>query len=103
MNDEYLRRHEHEEFAKGVDREQVRQNKRIADLEVTVRQINNLTLSVQKLAINMEHMLVNQTEQSKRLEELENRDGEMWRKVTGYVLTTIIGIAIGFLAKQIGF
>ena len=43
MNDEYLRRHEHEEFAKGVDREQVRQNKRIADLEVTVRQINNLT------------------------------------------------------------
>lgn len=46
MNDEYLRRHEHEEFAKGVDREQVRQNKRIADLEVTVRQINNLTLSV---------------------------------------------------------
>lgn len=26
MNDEYLRRHEHEEFAKGVDREQVRQN-----------------------------------------------------------------------------
>ena len=102
-DDEYLRRHEHEEFAKGVDREQVRQNKRIADLEVTVRQINNLTLSVQKLAINMEHMLVNQTEQNKRLEELENRDGEMWRKVTGYVLTTIIGIAIGFLAKQIGF
>lgn len=49
MNDEYLRRHEHEEFAKGVDREQVRQNKRIADLEVTVRQINNLTLSVQSL------------------------------------------------------
>lgn len=31
-DDEYLRRHEHEEFAKGVDREQVRQNKRIADL-----------------------------------------------------------------------
>ena len=70
MNDEYLRRHEHEEFAKGVDREQVRQNKRIADLEVTVRQINNLTLSVQKLAINMEQMLFNQKEHIKRHEEL---------------------------------
>ena len=102
MNDEYLRRHEHEEFAKGVDREQVRQNKRIADLEVTVRQINNLTLSVQKLAINMEHMLVNQTEQSKRLEELENRDGEIWRSIYMYVLTAVVGAVLGFALKQVG-
>lgn len=102
MNDEYLRRHEHEEFAKGVDREQVRQNKRIADLEVTVRQINNLTLSVQKLAINMEHMLVNQTEQNKRLEELENRDGEKWRSIPMYVLTAVVGAVIGFVLKEVG-
>ena len=102
MNDEYLRRHEHEEFAKGVDREQVRQNKRIADLEVTVRQINNLTLSVQKLAINMEHMLVNQTEQSKRLEELENRDVEKWRSISMYVLTVVVGAVLGFALQQVG-
>ena len=102
MNDEYLRRHQHEEFAKGVDREQVRQNKRIADLEVTVRQINNLTLSVQKLAINMEHMLVNQTEQSKRLEELENRDGEKWRSISMYVLTVVVGAVLGFALQQVG-
>lgn len=102
MNDEYLRRHEHEEFAKGVDREQVRQNKRIADLEVTVRQINNLTLSVQKLAINMEHMLVNQTEQSKRLEELKNRDGEKWRSISMYVLTVVVGAVLGFALQQVG-
>ena len=102
MNDEYLRRHEHEAFAKGVDREQVRQNKRIADLEVTVRQINNLTLSVQKLAINMEHMLVNQTEQSKRLGELENRDGEKWRSISMYVLTVVVGAVLGFALQQVG-
>ena len=82
MNDEYLRRHEHEEFAKGVDREQVRQNKRIA--------------------INMEHMLVNQTEQSKRLEELENRDGEKWRSISMYVLTAVVGAVLGFALKQVG-
>lgn len=101
-NDEYLRRHEHEEFAKGVDREQVRQNKRIGDLEVATKQINDLTLSVQKLAINMEHMLVNQTEQSKRLEELENRDGEKWRSISMYVLTAVVGAVIGFVLKQAG-
>lgn len=102
LDDEYLRRHEHQEFAKGVDREQVRQNKRIADLEATVRQINDLTLSVQKLAINMEHMLVNQTEQSKRLEELENRDGEKWRSISMHVLTALIGAVLGFALKQVG-
>lgn len=101
-DDEYLRRYEHEEFAKGVDREQVRQNKRIADLEVATKQINDLTLSVQKLAINMEHMLVNQTEQNKRLEELENRDGEKWRSISMYVLTALIGVVLGFAFKQVG-
>lgn len=82
--------------------EQTRQNKRIEALEVTVRQINDLTLSVQKLAINMEHMLVNQTEQNKRLEELENRDGEKWRSISMYVLTAVVGAVIGFVLKQAG-
>ena len=102
MDDEYLRRYEHQGFARGVDREQVRQNKRIVDLEATVRQINDLTLSVQKLAINMENMLVNQTEQSKRLEELENRDGEKWRSISMYVLTALIGAVLGFALKEVG-
>lgn len=102
MDDEYLRRYEHQEFTRGVDREQVRQNKRIVDLEATVRQINDLTLSVQKLAINMENMLVNQTEQSKRLEELENRDGEKWRSISMYVLTALIGAVLGFALKEVG-
>lgn len=102
MDDEYLRRYEHQEFARGVDREQVRQNKRIVDLEATVRQINDLTLSVQKLAINMENMLVNQTEQSKRLEKLENRDGEKWRSISMYVLTALIGAVLGFALKEVG-
>mgnify|MGYP006979129404 FL=1 len=102
MDDEYISRNEHNAFARGVDREQVRQNKRIADLEATVRQINDLTLSVQKLAINMENMLVNQTEQSKRLEELENRDGEKWRSISMYVLTALIGAVLGFALKEVG-
>lgn len=32
----------------------------------------------------------------------ESKDGEMWRKVVGYVITTIIGIAVGFMFTQIG-
>ena len=62
-----------------------------------------MATSVQKLAMSVESMVKEQSAKGERLETLENRDGEMWRKVSGYVLTAILGIAIGVLAKQIGF
>ena len=101
--DEYITRAEHAEFCARLDAENNRQNRRIEILEGTTKQISELTTSVQKLAMSVENMVKEQGRQGDRLEALENRDGEMWRKVTGYVLTTIIGIAIGFLAKQMAF
>ena len=52
--EEYLTRQEHQEFKEGLEKENHRQNKRIEILENTIRQINDLTLSVQKLATNMD-------------------------------------------------
>lgn len=43
-----------------------------------------------------------QGQQSARLEALESRDGEKWRTVTSYLLTAILGIAVGIIAKQFG-
>lgn len=97
-----ISRAEHEEFCKRMESEDKRQNRRIELLEESVRQISSLTLSVEKLASNMENMLKEQGKQGKRLEALENRDGEKWRKVTGYVITAVIGIIVGFIFKQIG-
>jgi len=37
-----------------------------------------------------------------KVSTLESRDGEMWRKVTGYIITAIVGIVIGYIFKQIG-
>lgn len=101
--DEYITRAEHTEFCTRLDAENNRQNRRIEILEGTTKQISELTTSVQKLAMSVESMVKEQSRQGERLETLENRDGEMWRKVSGYVLTAILGIAIGVLAKQIGF
>ncbi len=97
-----ISRAEHEEFRKRIEEENKRQNRRIELLEESVKQLNSLTLSVEKLASNMENMLKEQGRQGKRLEKLENRDGEKWRKVTGYVVTTIVGIVVGIVFKQIG-
>ena len=99
---EYVGREEHAEFAKRIDDEQHRQNKRIDSLEQTVKEISSLATSVEKLANNMANMVKEQGKQGERLEALEGKDGEMWRTVVKYVLTTAIGLVIGIVAMQIG-
>ncbi|MCC8015501.1 MAG: hypothetical protein LIO87_09940 [Eubacterium sp.] len=95
-------RGEHEEFCKRIEEENQRQDKRIALLEESIKQYSALASSVEKLAVNMENMLKEQEKQGKRLEALEGRDGEMWRKVTGYIITAVVGIVIGYIFTQFG-
>lgn len=99
---EYVGREEHTEFARRIQEEEHRQNRRNELLEESVKQNTTLTLSVEKLANNMENMANEQMRQGKRLEALEGRDGDMWRTVVKYVLTTILGLVIGVVAMQIG-
>ena len=67
-----------------------------------VREMSSLTTSVAKLASSMESMLKEQERQGERLEALEGRNGEMWRKVTGYIITAVTGIVLGFIFTRIG-
>ncbi len=97
-----ITRAEHEEFRRRLEEENQRQDKRIALLEENVRQMGALTTSVERLAVSMESMVKEQEKQGKRLEVLEGRDGEMWRKIVGYVATAVISITIGFIFAQIG-
>lgn len=107
--DDVITRAEHEEFRRAIDTsfqrlndEDNRQNKRLSQLEDRTQQISELTVSIQRLATNMENMLKVQEQQGKRLETLEGRDGEMWRKVVGYVATALVSIILGFVFAQIG-
>ena len=97
-----ITRAEHEEFRKRLEEENKRQDRRIELLEENVREMSTLTTSVEKLATSMESMVKEQEKQGKRLEVLEGRDGEMWRKVVGYVVTAVVGIVLGLLFTQIG-
>ena len=100
--DDAITRAEHEEFRKRLEEQNQRQDKRISLLEESVRQIGALTTSVEKLALSMESMAKEQERQGERMEVLEGRDGEMWRKVVGYIATAVIGIVLGFVFTQIG-
>lgn len=97
-----ITRSEHEEFRRRLEEENKRQDKRIELLEENVRELGQLTNSVGKLATSVESMVKEQEKQGKRLETLEGRDGEMWRKVVGYIATAVAGIIIGFVFNQFG-
>ena len=79
-----------------------RQNHRIVILEDSIREISSLAASTEKLAANMENMLKVQEQQSKRLEQIERRDGEKWRKAMAYVGTAILGAVLAIVFAKIG-
>ena len=100
--DSPIPRAEHEEFCRRIDDENARQNQRIKNLEEQTKQFTDLAISVKELALSVKQMAETQKTQGEKLEKIEARDGEMWRKVIGYIITTIIGIVIGFVFKQFG-
>ena len=54
--DGVLTRAEHNEFAKRMEDEHSRQNKRISDLESAVEQNSKLIVSIEKIATNVENL-----------------------------------------------
>lgn len=109
--------YEQGEFQKLLDEkfqrlhdEDSRLGKRVGILEETVQQLNTLTLSVQKLADNLEQMCKEQTsmrnemqEESTRLRKLEDEDGEKWRKMWGYIIPPVVTLLLGIIAGKFGF
>ena len=102
MDNNFISRREHDEYVKRMEEEHKRQNARIKDLEDGFKENSALVISVEKMATSMEQMLKEQKDQGKRLKALEERDGEMWRKVIGYIATAVVGIIVGFIFNQIG-
>ena len=100
--DNYITRQEHDEFLRRMeaewkrrDDENKRQNSRIGMLEENVRQINALTVSVEKMAVNMENMLAEQRKLSDRMEVLEKEPAEAHKQIKMAVVTAIIGAVVG--------
>ncbi len=75
---------------------------RVGDLEVETRAINDLAMSTQRMAVNMENMLEEQKRQGERLESLEGRDGKKWREITRHTFTALISIILGYIFARLG-
>ncbi len=101
MDTSYITRQEHEEFARRQDAENERQNRRIQLLEDNVRQINELTVSVKEMAVNMGNMLKELEKQGERLEALEKEPGETTKQIKQTIITAIISTVVGAVVTAI--
>ena len=87
--DNFVPRKELDAIIKRLDAEDERENHRLNELEETVKHIHTLTASVEKLAVSIQNVVDELRRHSQRLETLESREGEMWRKVIGYILMAL--------------
>lgn len=102
MDNTYLPLAVHVEYAKRMDDEHVRQNKRISDLEKKVEDIGSLTASVESLAKSIEQMAKAQKEQGKRLEALEQKPAKKLEAFAEKVVWAVASALIAFLLAKFG-
>lgn len=102
MDSGYVTLVEYKEHNARMEDEHKRQNHRLELLEKATEQNNKLLISVEKLALSMENMQKELKEQGDRVDVLESRDGETWRKLVADVIKVVISISIGFIFAQIG-
>lgn len=99
MEPNYVTEQVMNEFTKRVDLEEKRQNERLEALEKNYALVNNLYVSVERLATNMESMAKELTRQGDCLKIIESQPAKKWDLVTTSMITGIIGAIVGMLLR----
>lgn len=74
---------------------------RMEEQEEQSKAINDLVLSVQKLALNMEAMIKQQQNQNERLAKLEQEPAKQWSNMKRTIFNTIVGAGSGAFATGV--
>ena len=98
--DNYVTRDEHQEFARRIEDENSRQNKRLEIIEGKQSQISELVVSVKVLATNVENIAKEINEQGIRLKEIEGKPGKRWEQLVGYVISALVTAAIAYFLTR---
>ena len=65
--------------------------------------MNDMSKSINTLAINMQYMVEEQINQGKRLTALEEKPKKRWDTVITTIITSLVSTAIGLLIGFLGF
>jgi len=96
----YVTRDEHQEFAKRIEDENSRQNKRLEIIEGKQSQISELVVSVKVLATNVENIAKEINEQGLRLREIEGKPAKRWETIVSCIITGLVGAAISYFLMK---
>ena len=99
---EYLPKAVHEEFARRMEEEDNRQNKRLEECEQRIRAVGEIVRSLDRLTVSVEQMAVEVQKQGERLENIEKEPADNWKKATWEVIKYVIVLALGVVAVKIG-
>lgn len=92
----------HDEYARRMEDEHKRQNKRISDLEEKVEDIGELTTSVASLAKSVEQMAKSQEKQGQRLEALEQKPAKRWESIVEKAILVVVTAFITYALSHLG-
>lgn len=73
----------------------------VKDLKKVFDKITSIAIATEKLAIEMKYMREEQTKTDERLTNLEEKPVKRYDDIVKYIITTIIGLAIGAIATLI--
>lgn len=81
--------------------ENERQNHRLSEVEQTIKQLNELVLSVQRISLSVESLTKEVQKQGQRLEVIEQKPAQNWNTMTRTIFTTVVSAIAGGLAVWI--
>lgn len=99
MPEEFVTLQVHNEFAKRIDAENERQNRRLSQVEDHLSMVQTLCVSYEKLAVNMEAMTKELAKQGQKLDDLEKKPAQRWDLVVTTVIAGIIGAVVTLITR----
>ena len=101
MSEDYVRRDYLNQVMERQLDENHRIHRRLEELEEAVKKQSEITLALERMSINLEHVLNQLETQSERLKRLEDVPMETNKKVRDALITTIVGGVIGAVVAKL--
>ena len=88
---EYVTKELHDESIRRIDDENDRQNARLSAFEPGLKEVNKITVSIERLTANIETMTDEIKKQGVRLDEIEKKPAKRWDVVITGAISAIVG------------
>lgn len=97
--DEYVTKEVHAEFAKRIEAEEARQNRRLAEIDDELKEVRKMGANIERLSISVETMAKELTKVVNTVEEIKEEPADKWQKAVWIVVTALITAAVAFMLK----